>query len=114
MPSQEWRAKNPIRAAYLQLKSNAKRRGKGFSLTLDQFKRFCVKTKYINVKGVNAESYHIDRIDETKGYSIDNIQLLTNRENVKKYFDHYYDEYNREYCFRYRKETNFNNIDAPF
>ena len=83
--SREWRKNNPIKAAYHNLKSNAKRRGKDFDLTFEQFKLFVIKMDYIRLKGIKAECYHIDRIDENKGYSIDNIQLLTNSDNVKKY-----------------------------
>lgn len=52
MPSKAWREKNPVHDAYLNLKSNAKRRGKYFDLTLAQFKQFCVKTKYMKKKGI--------------------------------------------------------------
>jgi len=76
---------NPIRIAYTSLKNHAKERGKDFSLTLNQFKEFCVKSNYLNCKGIEKFSYHIDRIDERKGYEIGNIQLLTNTENVIKY-----------------------------
>lgn len=110
----EWIKKNPIRAAYLDLKNNAKRRGKDFKLTFEQFKQFCIKTKYIDVKGRGKESYHIDRIDENKGYTIDNIQILTNSQNVKKYFDHYYDEYARKYVFKYATVRNVNENETPF
>jgi hypothetical protein len=80
-----WRAANPIHAAYLNLKNNAKRRGKKFTLTLVQFEKFCVKTDYMQGKGKHATSYHIDRIDETKGYTIRNIQVLKNATNLRKY-----------------------------
>src|ERR1035437_2320256 len=69
---------NPIRIAYTRLKSHAKERGKSFSLTIEQFSEFCVKSNYLNCKGIEKDSYHIDRIDENKGYHHDNIQLLTN------------------------------------
>ena len=80
-----WRAANPVKAAYHNLKSNAKRRGKAFNLTLQDFKDFCQATDYIKSRGRKATCYHVDRIDETKGYSRENIQPLTNSANVKKY-----------------------------
>lgn len=83
--SREWRKNNPIKYAYQNLKHNAKRRGKEFSITFDQFKEFCVKVDYLGKKGITAEGYHIDRIREEDGYHIDNIQLLQNSDNVKKY-----------------------------
>ena len=76
---------NPVRIAYTSLKCHAKERGKVFTLTLEQFKEFCVKSNYLNCKGIEKFSYHIDRVDETKGYDVGNIQLLTNTENIRKY-----------------------------
>lgn len=76
---------DPIRMSYWTLKGNATRRGKEFKLTLEEFKKFCIETNYINKKGISKNAYHIDRINEDKGYTIDNIQLLTNSENVTKY-----------------------------
>jgi len=77
--------RHPFKYAYNALKQNAKRRNKHFELSFEQFKAFAIATEYYKKKGRKATCYHIDRIDETKGYSIDNIQVLTNRENVRKY-----------------------------
>lgn len=81
----EYAQRNPLRYCYNSLKQNAKRRGKEFTLSFDEFAAFAVKTDYINKRGKNSESYTIDRIDPTKGYSADNIQVLTNAQNVRKY-----------------------------
>jgi hypothetical protein len=75
---------NPVSYTYNLLKSNAKRRGKVFELTLEQFKDFCNSTGYIAGKGKQATSLSIDRVDVTKGYTIDNLQILTLRENSVK------------------------------
>jgi hypothetical protein len=83
----EYRKNNPIKAAFQNLRSNASRRGKDFSLTFEQFKSFAIETDYIAGKGRTVESYHIDRIDENQGYHVWNIQVLTNSENVKKYHE---------------------------
>jgi len=80
-----WRKNNPMNAAYNNLKNNAKRRGKPFELTFEQFKQFAIKTEYIAKKGISATSYTIDRINEELGYTIDNIQVLQNSDNIKKY-----------------------------
>lgn len=88
--SQMWRKNNPLKAAYKAFKSNAKRRKKPFEITFEQFKEFALKTKLMKGRGKNKDSWHIDRIDEEKGYTIDNIQILTNSENVKKYLDYSY------------------------
>lgn len=75
---------HPIRYAYTALRNNAKRRGKDFDITFEQFVKFAKQAEYKD-RGILRESLHIDRIDEAKGYSIDNIQLLPNHVNVKKY-----------------------------
>lgn len=92
MALRNWRKNNPEKYCYQTLRNNAKRRGKEFDLTFDQFLNFATKTDYILGKGRTRESFHIDRIDETKGYTLNNIQVLTNSENVKKYLRYSFDE----------------------
>jgi len=83
-----WRQTHPIEYAYQTSKHNAKRRGKAFELTLEQFKKFCVKYKYLQKKGIYKDSYSIDRIDETRGYTEDNIQIMKVGENKKKHLEY--------------------------
>lgn len=85
--NRKYRKKNPERAAYQSLKNNAKRRGKEFDLTFEEFLKFVHKTEYMLGKGRSKTSLHIDRIDEEKGYVKGNIQVLTNTENVRKYLN---------------------------
>lgn len=87
----KYRKENPLKASFQSLKDNAKRRNKEFNLTFDEFKEFSIKTDYYKKKGISSESFHIDRIDESKGYLINNIQVLTNSQNVKKYLKYRYD-----------------------
>lgn len=75
---------HPVKYAYQVLRQNARRRGKEFSLTFEQFEKFCYETDVLHGRGRSATSYHIDRIDDSKGYTIDNIQVLTNSENIQK------------------------------
>lgn len=79
-----YKESHPVEYAYQVLKNNAKRRNKEFTLTLDQFKKFCYETGVLHGRGRESTSYHIDRIDDTKGYTADNIQVLTNAQNVLK------------------------------
>lgn len=72
-------------AAYKNLRDNAKRRGKVFTLTFDQFSEFCYRTNYMAGRGRTKESYSIDRIDNNKGYTADNIRVLTVSENARKH-----------------------------
>lgn len=82
--TRKYRERNPLKSCYDSLKHNAKRRNIEFSLTLKEFKEFCIKTNYLLGKGKTRESYSIDRIDNTKGYCIDNIQVLSLSLNSKK------------------------------
>jgi hypothetical protein len=75
---------NTLTYVYGFLKNNAKRRGKSFELTKEEFKQFCEETGYLELRGKKAKSASIDRIDPRKGYSIDNIQILTLAENSSK------------------------------
>jgi hypothetical protein len=74
--------------AYDALKHNAKRRGKPFDLTFEQFKKFCVKTNYMQGKGRTKDSYSIDRIKEHLGYIEGNIQVLPVGKNKKKHLEY--------------------------
>jgi hypothetical protein len=75
---------NPEAYHFDILRSNAKRRGKDFKLTLEEFKLFCEDTSYLKLKGRSAKSASIDRIDPEKGYEYGNIQVLTLAENSAK------------------------------
>jgi hypothetical protein len=82
---QDYAKRHPLRYCYNSLKQNAKRRGKAFELTFEQFEEFATRTDYINKRGTGAHGFTIDRIDPTKGYTAENIQVLTNAQNVRKY-----------------------------
>lgn len=86
--TREWRAANPMKAAFKNKRSNAKAKGHEFSISFAYFKQFCIETNYIAGAGRTATSFHIDRIIETIGYVEGNLQVLTNVENVKKYHEH--------------------------
>jgi hypothetical protein len=73
-----------IKYLYTNLKYNAKRRGKEFTLSLDEFTDFCNKTKYDQLKGQAPDALSIDRIDNTKGYTINNIRAITIHDNSSK------------------------------
>jgi hypothetical protein len=80
------RKKHAMRYAYQTLKDNVKRRkGIGFfELTFEEFSQYAIETEYLGKKGVTKIGYHIDRIDDTMGYFIGNIQPLTNVLNLAK------------------------------
>lgn len=103
--------KYPERVCYTRLKGHAKERGKEFTLTFEQFKEFCIKTEYLKHKGISKHSFHIDRIDETKGYTIDNIQCLTNIENVMKYIEFSHIDENNKKIFVTKTVRPSNELD---
>lgn len=78
------REKDPIRAVYDDRKSSARRRHIDFNWTFEEFKQFCEKTNYMELRGTGANDMTIDRIRAWEGYHKDNVQLLPNAENVKK------------------------------
>lgn len=80
----KWRANNVMKASYNALKDNATRRKKEFTLTFDEFKEFCQATKYIAGKGKSKDSFSIDRYENDKGYTADNIRVMTLSQNASK------------------------------
>lgn len=86
--NRDHRKRHPIWWAWVTLKNNAKRRKKFFDLTLEQFTQFCIKTEYMQNKGITKDCFSVDRKDETKGYTVDNLQVLTVGQNKKKYLNY--------------------------
>jgi hypothetical protein len=82
--SRQARERNPVKYCYLNLKHNAKRRGVAFELTFEEFVQFCYATNYMAGKGRTRTSYSIDRIDNDKGYTLDNIRVIPLHENSRK------------------------------
>ena len=79
-----YKEQHPIRYTYQGLKCNARRRGHKFTLTLEQFEKFCKENNYMELKGRTASSASIDRIDPSKGYEEGNLQVLSVAENSAK------------------------------
>lgn len=79
-----WRANNPIRAIHNAIKNKARRRGVPFSLSLEYFTSLCEETEYHKTRGRLPDDFHLDRIDCTRGYEDDNVQVITASENCKK------------------------------
>lgn len=86
--SRLYRERNPAEAAFYNLKHRAKERGKQFLITRKQWVAWCEETGYHLLKARSAEGMSVDRIKEEGPYSIDNIQMLTLGENVKKSMVH--------------------------
>lgn len=82
--SRKYREKHLVKSLYIILRSNAKRRGKIFTLTLDEWIIFCAETNYHKLKGTGPEDMTVDCIKSWLGYSSGNIRMLTKRENSSK------------------------------
>jgi hypothetical protein len=80
----EWRANNPVRDAFNNLKASARRRRKAFTIAYDDFAVWCQQTGYHEMRGRLANEVQVDRIDPHGGYTIDNIQTLTCSANTAK------------------------------
>lgn len=82
--SRKTRAKNYILHLYYNIKHRAKARGVVFNLSMGYWFQFCNETSYHLLVGTGAEDMTVDRKDVLRGYEDDNIQMLTNRENIQK------------------------------
>ncbi len=80
----KWKAKNPLKYAYYNLKYNAGKRKKYFDLTLEQFEKFCVETLYLVGKGKTKFSFSVDCIKNELGYTDGNLQVLYLTDNASK------------------------------
>jgi cupin superfamily acireductone dioxygenase involved in methionine salvage len=96
----QYRQQHAMLSAYQRLKDGARRRGKLFDLTFEQFEQFAIRTQYMTKRGIYKHSYHIDRIREDRGYTIDNIQVLTNSENIRKSLRYRYNDEERRMEFK--------------
>lgn len=79
-----YRANNPAREAYRQIRDRALRRGQIFALTFDEFLREIEGTEYLARRGRGIDELHLDRIEVHRGYVVGNIQVLTTEENLRK------------------------------
>lgn len=78
------RWKDPVAYAYSVTKCNARRRGKDFDISLEDWRTFCAATGYVEAKGRKASAASIDRIDNSRGYTLDNIRVISLSDNSRK------------------------------
>ena len=78
------RERDPVLVRYFQFKGNAKTRDKEFTVTLEEFRRFCDRHGYIVKKGQRGQRATIDRRCNLHGYHIWNMQILTMSQNSSK------------------------------
>ncbi len=78
------RLRNPIKTTFVEKRSNAKRRGVAWTLTLEQYTEVVMQQEYMDNRGHERHCLHLDRIDHTRGYEVSNLQIITCAENVAK------------------------------
>lgn len=82
--SRRFKERNPFRYFYNKLKHRAGERGHSFTLTFEEYCHFAKTSGYMEHKGKTAASLSIDREDESKGYSADNIRAVTLSFNTRR------------------------------
>jgi hypothetical protein len=80
--SRKRRDLDPIKYIWQNLKDRAKQRPKDFTITLPEFRAWCMKNDFQPGMGDS-----IDRIHNEAGYHIWNIQKMSLRDNIKKYHE---------------------------
>lgn len=76
---QAWRQRHQLKARFAVVRDRAIRKGLCFELTLDDF----VELEAL-CGGVITSRHHIDRISSAKGYTRDNVQVLSAADNTAK------------------------------
>jgi hypothetical protein len=69
---------------FIEVKSKAKLRGLSFNLSLDEFLSFC--NSYCFYCGIKLLSISLDRVDNSKGYQMDNVVPCCKMCNIMKQF----------------------------
>lgn len=80
------RKNDPIKYAYANLKFNAKRRGKLFTLSLEYVRELCLASGYVEVNSytkAQKDKLSFERIDNDKGYEVGNVRVITVSENSR-------------------------------
>lgn len=109
-----YKENNPEYYAFYVMKNNAKRRGKIFKITFEDFLEVVVPAKYMKGKGRTANSLHLDRIREEECYVKGNIQVLKNKKNVQKFLHWKYDEKGKPTGYKVSKRVEVSEEGHPF
>lgn len=79
-----WRANNPKRAAWNWLHRSAQKRDIPVKITFEQFVAWGDKHGYFDRKGRQKWNLTIERKDSTRGYELDNMEVLIMSANAAK------------------------------
>lgn len=80
---------DPIGFAFAVVQTNARRRGKEFTITKEYFAELCEKSGYLTGKGRRANALSLDRINPTFGYIEGNIRVIEFAVNSSRCLDDY-------------------------
>jgi len=108
-----WAEKYPEKYVFANLRGNARRRKKDFSLTLEEFLGFISENDYMKLRGRGRLCLSIDRKRNWEGYHKDNIRAITVASNVSKrhYVDYFRNQNGEEEAVT---ESTFDgNFDPP-
>ncbi len=110
---QKWAEKYPEKYVYANLRGNARRRKKDFSLTFEEFISFISENDYMKLRGRGRLCLSIDRKRNWEGYHKDNIRTITVASNASKrnYVDYFRNENGEEIAVT--EETFDGNFDPP-
>ena len=65
------------------IRHSARKRKIACTLTVDEFKWFCLRTGYLEKRGSKPSSLTVDRIDHRLGYHIENLKVSTHAVNSR-------------------------------
>lgn len=82
--SRRWRANNPGKNAFKELRRSAKRREIPFTLTYAQFLKIIEGTLYLTFTGNKSSHLTIDRIQARVGYEYGNCRVIPRGHNAGK------------------------------
>lgn len=80
----KWAEKHPEKYAFCNLRGNARRRDKDFTLTFEQFKTKIEGTEYMENRGRTKLCWSIDRFWNEHGYHDWNVRVVTVSYNSTK------------------------------
>lgn len=73
-----------LKRMYINMRRRSKDKNMPFSLLREEFVAFGLLNEHFNKLYDDNECVTVDRIDNTKFYTFDNIQFLSKRENTRK------------------------------
>jgi hypothetical protein len=95
----EWAEKNPEKYLYANLRGNARRRGKVFDISFEDFNEFLIRENYLRRKrGRTKTSVSIDRVENKLGYTKGNLAAIKIQANSwKRHYVDYFRQIEENY-----------------